>query len=950
MRVRLIALWAMTAAALSAGPKIGNERVTAEFGDRGLTSLKDHEIARPFDFSRDGFAITIDGKRYDSTTLPAPERKTDDRAMAFIYEAGGFRISVGYEARAGWRFVSKAIMVESNVPARFTVDEIVMFQGALDETPKESYTIARAQASRGTGDYGACLRYGSRGLLVTAQNPFLAFQREGREFTLSYKPAMVWDPKWGTFHSDFGLLAPYEPIGDTVPEKMRPEWQMGAGDAKAGMDEAEIEAYTAMVRAFLLYKPTNPLNVMVGWCVNDYQIDIAKPEGRSEYKRILDMSAELGAEHVLFAPYNSAAARRSMSRDDWKWEYVLWLGLGQKIRRNEWDAATGELPAEVRELLDYAKSKNLGLLAYVYPVLGFEQSRDWLVTSRGQQRANLGVYEFQAWLIQTLKDFYRRTGITGYSFDHTFLNFEGTSRYAQWWGWRRVMEALRQEFPEIVIDGRQAYHYYGPWSWLAGSYPHPTAQDEQPESFNSFPDLKFDRVSANRERFTAYWYRMHEFAPSEIVPGFITHQTARNDDSGRMPSRTTDFDEVVLPFRQRDWDYLGWRYSLLSSVAVAGWNNVLNMIPARDPAEMEHFSEEDRKFFRYWIDWTDANKEYLRRARPILGQPAIGKIDGMTAVVRDTGYVFLFNPNARRLGTSFKLSDTVGLAEQRRRKYLVRELYPLKDRLIGKPGTGTWSYGDVVAREMDGGSAVVLQIVPAEEAEDVVLFNAPGTARVDGSTVKLEGVLGEAGTTEVLQIAVPSPGKIAEVEIGGAKVAVKAGKAGLIELPVTFEGARFRHYQQVDAYRKEFTGGKVEGSFRVPKRVFDQLAARRKAWPIPWTEEDLRSTWLAPERLLLFVQFAEPDDQWTSTLKIDGQPIELKKAYASIRVNKRNFVGFYADVSSMAPDVEHRFELETPTGLKPGQFQGVFFENVETEYTRAVPIDAETPRRGEKPL
>src|SRR5262249_10597261 len=142
--------------------------------------------------------------------------------------------------------------------------------------------------------------------------------------------------------------------------------------------------------------------------------------------------------------------------------------------------------------------------------------------------------------------------------------------------------------------------------------------------------------------------------------------------------------------------------------------------------------------------------------------------------------------------------------------------------------------------------------------------------------------------------------------------------------------------------------GPVTATFRIPKRVFEQLAARRKAWPIPWTEDDLRSTWLAPERLLLFVQFAEPDDRWTATLKIDGQPVELKKAYASVRVNRRNFVGFYADVSTLTPDVEHRLELETPTGLKPGQFQGVFFENVETEYTGPLKPDAETQRRGER--
>jgi hypothetical protein len=248
----------------------------------------------------------------------------------------------------------------------------------------------------------------------------------------------------------------------------------------------------------------------------------------------------------------------------------------------------------------------------------------------------------------------------------------------------------------------------------------------------------------------------------------------------------------------------------------------------------------------------------------------------------------------------------------------------------------------------------VIQIVPEDEADEVVLYNAPGTAKVDGTTVKLTGVVGEAGTTEILQIAAPSPGKVTAVEIEGATIPVKATRAGLIELPVTFEGPRFRHYQQIDAYRKEFTGGTVSGTFRVPKRIFEQLAARKKAWPIPWTAEDLRSTWLGPERLLLFVQFAEPDDRWTATLKIDGQPVELKKAYASVRVNRRNFVGFYADVSSLTPDVEHRWDLETPAGLKPGQFQGVFFENVETEYTRGLPLDARdgqapTQRRGERP-
>jgi hypothetical protein len=64
--------------------------------------------------------------------------------------------------------------------------------------------------------------------------------------------------------------------------------------------------------------------------------------------------------------------------------------------------------------------------------------------------------------------------------------------------------------------------------------------------------------------------------------------------------------------------------------------------------------------------------------------------------------------------------------------------------------------------------------------------------------------------------------------------------------------------------------------------------------------------------------------------------VELQKAYASIRPVRRDFVGFYADVSQLSPDVDHAIELKLPDGIKPGQLMGVFFENVETEYTSHV--------------
>ena len=436
---------------------------------------------------------------------------------------------------------------------------------------------------------------------------------------------------------------------------------------------------------------------------------------------------------------------------------MLWLGLGQKIRANQWDVKTGEIPPSVRDMLDYAKTKQVKLLAYVYPVVPFAQRQDWIVsgkTNPTRHYASLGVRSLQDWLIDSLVTFHRRTGIGGFAFDHTFFTYDGTSPYAQWAGWRRVMEELRKRIPDIAIDGRQAYQLYGPWSWLAGSYPHPTATDEQPESFVPFPDLHFDRVSADRQRYTVYRYRMYDFAPNEIVPGFITHQTPRSDENGKMPERRTGDRGVVLQsFRGRDWDYLGWRYSLLSSIATGGWNNVINMIPARDPDEQRHFSDADRRWFRGWIDWTAKNKEYLRRTRPILGQPALGRVDGTAAVNGDRGFVFLFNPNAEPLKAEFTLDETIGLTVPG--TYGLKELYPIEGRLAGKPGAGRWSLGDKVSLSIDGGTAVVLELQPAASLAAPVVFDAPGTAAIQGDALVLNDVRGEVGTTREVFVTLP---------------------------------------------------------------------------------------------------------------------------------------------------------------------------------------------------
>jgi hypothetical protein len=859
--------------------------------------------------------------------------------VSYRYSSGPIALTVRYELRPDWRFLSKQVEVRVAGAPGFRVREVELIRETFDDTPTSFYEPPSARANLQTGVYGSAVRFdSSHSLLVAVQNPFLVARRSERALALRYAPDMDWKTSYGAFISDRALIAPVRLSGRSVPAAMIPEWQTASSaPAPDGLDEAEVTAFTGMVRAFLLYRPAKPINVFVGWCANDYQIDAGTPEGRAEYRRLIDQASALGAQYVLYAPSNSALSRREESVDDWSWEHVLWLGLGQKIRKNEWDPRSNPVPSSVQEMLDYAKTKRVGLLAYVYPVLPFSQNAEWLVPSRNdstRKSASLANRALQDWLIDELVAFHRRTGIAGYAFDHTFLTFEGSSRYAQWSGWRRVMEELRRRIPDIVIDGRQAYHLYGPWSWLAGSYPHPTFHDEQPESFTPYPDLHFDRVSADRERYTAYRYRNYEFAPSEIVPGFMTHQTSRSNDQDEMPSmKTSDRGVVLLPYRVRDWDYLGWRYSVLSSIAVGGWNNVLNMIPARDSAERDNFSAADRAWLRRWLDWTVEHKEYLRNTRTILGQPAFGKIDGTSAIVGNRGFIFLFNPDARRLTTELRLDASIGLRGSGR--FVVRELYPLEGTPVGKPGEGTWRAGDDLTLALDGGSARVLEIQPATDVGTPTLFNTPGRAVLENGALEVRDVRGEVGTTVTLAVALPTGVRVSRARVNGVDVPLGTRRGSVVELRVQFDGVEFRRLQPAAIGESTFAGGTVRGEFTIPKRVFDQLAARKRAWPIPWSPEDSLTTWLVPERLLLYAQFAEPNDTWDVRLRVDGQPVEMRKAYTAVRVVPSTFVGFYADVSRLEPDRPHRFELDVPA-MRPDQFRGLFFENVEPEYTGVV--------------
>ena len=141
-----------------------------------------------------------------------------------------------------------------------------------------------------------------------------------------------------------------------------------------------------------------------------------------------------------------------------------------------------------------------------------------------------------------------------------------------------------------------------------------------------------------------------------------------------------------------------------------------------------------------------------------------------------------------------------------------------------------------------------------------------------------------------------------------------------------------------------FTSGIFNGDFMISSDVYKYLENVNMTYPINWDiEQDGNITWLMPYRLLMYINILNPIQYtWNANdlqLKIDGNMVDvglIKKAYNSRYAGQRCFLGFYVDIKEemVKPDVMHTVSLMIPSSwkLNPGQFQGIFFENLQASF------------------
>jgi hypothetical protein len=955
----------------------------------------------------DTWSVAVDEQLFNSSSLPTPTvSSVSDTAITYSYSTQGYAINVTYSVLPGTYFVSKQISILPAASASLNVISVSPFDTlrlATNSPLAQSIAVSGAM-----GGYGTMLRFvDGSGIFASAQNPFLypfavpappVFSHpytNGTYIHVGYHPSMIWNvttaafPQPAAFVADAAILSVFsltpfcippgslgnsiaepvaafnERLGKVTLQQLDTDMKVEVVDfmpmaptcaSNPGwLNTAERDAFRDAAQALYMNPPEKSVKVHIPWTENDYQIDIINSTLFAQYQRIFARLQQLGVTHNLYAACDSEVSTRANNTDSWGWEEVLWLNEGQHIRENEWLPGRDPLAPTTQQLIAAAAASDIKLMPYIYPILAFSENPDWLFPSGGGMAAKLDSRDLQDFLIATILALSNATGASGAGFDYTFFENNNATQYAQWFGWRRVLITLRQTLgstENFVVDNRQLNHQWGPWMWIAGSYAEPMQTDEGPYSWPAYLlDPHTDRQSANRNRQVNYVYAQQMFCPMYAMPGFINHQSDRFYD-GQI---------VFSQLNVRDYDFYGATYSIVSSIAVGGMNNVVCDIPARDEAEFNAFptsgptTENSIDFYQRWFFFADVNRDYLAVTKPLPYPPGPGVVDGSFAILNNGGFVFLFNPNSRSLSSPVLTVDaSIGIYCDASQSFAFIEVWPVGGRLAG-----VVQCGNNFTVQMEGRAALVLNVTSASMDPSVAYVSGPASRATttvirdtNRNCVVIKGLeyAQLLGSPTVLHLPKEWLGDstLACVSFNGVIVKLDAAtqqqasspSAGHIslEFALATANATFVHSQPVQGmgYNATFAGGQLTGVVNVPAAVFAQLQARNASYAIDWTTDDDAIAWLNPSRLLLYVdvQFAVgPGATIPATLNGNDIPVLPVWSCRSLQ-SAMCFSGYWIDLTAagVEPDVEYTLQLTLPT-MPAGAFQGVYYDNVDTIYS-----------------
>lgn len=833
------ALAAISVAPAQAAPSysLANEQIRVAISDAGNLEAVGNLLAEEtYSFSSDSFALDTDLGQFSNRSVRPKRVDAGKQRIVYHYEFGPTdphnpsRVSadLAYSLIANNGFFRRTLSILNTGPLRVKNLTFGTTQFSVPASETVHYVTFIAAP---TVEF---IRHTKGGLFTGIENPFFQAALSEQAVALSFEPALILKAGEG-YTGEPQFMGVYKKSGVMIQDSGREFRYNANGSGYKPLDRNEDRAMRAFALDYLAPVQPRFLNV-------NYQFFHPLPQmphtetDRDYFTKTMDTFAEIGGDMIIFKPlhpYTKPTAARPF-----------------------WDVVPDDPQACARQICDYAKAKGLAYGFYMGCAahggegnsagLNFRPDKpEWKKSDAAGRRAPdncLACDDFYEWWFTVQHNTIQKYGLSNWSwdpslgsgmncFDETHGHIADKGGYKGWRHAIELMARLKAANPGLFIQGFYGTKNFGLWG-LKNVDQHEVYNEQSIIVSTRHHQISDDRQNADGLRFQNYWSMRFRFTPA-VTGHALTHRVSEGG-----------FDPELI----KAWDYYGWQYGVMSSLAVAG-----SVMPTILPYETD-LVPGYVEFYRKWQCWANDNFEYVNTTEPFGEQVQPGAIDGYARIKGDHGFVFLFNGNPRPSRIGFQVGDEINL--QSKGDYQFVELYPSDERklVLDDNGRSVFALGEKANITVPANACYLLELNRATNQSEPVLVGLAGKVTLGDGRMAITGVAGKPGELIRARVRVADPLTVTTVSVNGVDQKFRRTDREIC-LELQFAGDRFvrelddwtqpngRHFDF--PYHGAQTELKLTTTFLLRADVRQLLA---KAKPKNFQEMDAKiAAWQTPE-------------------------------------------------------------------------------------------------------
>ena len=714
---------------------LANDKLRVTVSDAGqLESIENFLAGEVYSFSSDAYAIETDLGVFSNCAMQPTGITAGPDRIVFHYEFGppevprasDVCVDLTYTLSGDHGFFRRALSISHTVPLR--LKNVVFGPSTFSQPARETLHYVTFIAAP-TVEF---IRHAKGGIFTGVENPFFSVDLSEQRVALSFDPALILKTGEG-YVSEPQFVGVYKHSGVMIEDSGREFRYNANGSGYKPLDRNENRAMRAFALDYLAPAQQRFLHINYQFFHPLPQMPRTEKDKDYFFKTIASF-AEVQGDMIIFKP--------------------LYPYSKPDADRDYWNVIPEDPQEAAHQICDYAQSRGISCGFYMGCAahggegnaagLNFRPDQPhWKKSDAAGRRAPdncLACDDFYEWWFTVQNNTIRKYKLSNWSWDPSLgsgMNCydESHGHFADqggYKGWRRCMELmarLKAANPGLFIQGFYGTKNFGLWG-LKNVDQHEVYNEQSIIVSTRHNQISDDRQNADGLRFQNTWSMRFRFTPA-VTGHALTHRVSEG---------------VFDPDLVKAWDYYGWQYSVMSSLAVSG-----SIMPTILPYETD-LVPGYVAFYRKWLQWARENFDSVNRTEPFGEQVQPGAVDGYARIKEDHGFLFLFNGNPRPTQITFEVGDEINL--QVKGHYQLAELYPSPrpKRVLDDLGRSVFPLGERASLTVPANSCYLLELSRAAASGDPVLFGAAGeVVLVDGS-MEITAVRGKPGETTRLRV------------------------------------------------------------------------------------------------------------------------------------------------------------------------------------------------------